>query len=64
MDQPGHPVLIKRYAGQRLYCPARGTYLGRGDLITMANIRETFVVIDAETGDDLTCWYHPITVEH
>jgi polyhydroxyalkanoate synthesis regulator protein len=64
MDQPASPVLIKRYAGQRFYCPAIGAYLGRDDLMTMANNRRTFVVIDADTGNDVTSWYHPIIVEH
>jgi polyhydroxyalkanoate synthesis regulator protein len=63
MDQPGSPVLVRRYAGQRLYRPATGTYLTRDDLITMAKNRETFVVTDAATGDDLTGLYHPILVE-
>jgi polyhydroxyalkanoate synthesis regulator protein len=64
MDQPGQPVLIKRYAGQRLYRPAISTYLTRGDLMTMAKNDEKFVVIDADTGNDVTSWYHPIIVEH
>ncbi len=63
MNECGHPVLIKRYAGRRLYCPAIGTYLERDDLITMADNRRTFAVIDADTGDDVTSWYHPIIVE-
>ena len=64
MDHPGQPVLIKRYAGQRLYRPATGTYLTRGDLMTMAKNGENFVVIDAGTGDHVTSLYHPIIVEH
>jgi polyhydroxyalkanoate synthesis regulator protein len=64
MDQPGQPVLIKRYAGQRLYRPAAGTYLTRSDLMTMAKNGENFVVIDADTGNDVTASYHPIIVEH
>ena len=64
MDQPGQPVLVKRYAGQRLYRPARGTYLTRGDLMTMAKNGERFVVVDAATGHDVTSLYHPIIVEH
>ncbi len=64
MDQPGQPVLVKRYAGQRLYRPATSTYLTRGDLITMARNVEKYVVIDAHTQDDVTSWYHPIIIEH
>jgi len=64
MDQPGQPVIVKRYAGQHVYRPATGTYLTRGDLMTMAKSRESFVVIDARTGDDVTLSYHPIIVEY
>jgi polyhydroxyalkanoate synthesis regulator protein len=64
MDQPGQPVLIKRYAGRRFYRPAAGTYLTRGDLMAMAKNGENFVVIDAGTNEDVTLSYHPISVEH
>jgi polyhydroxyalkanoate synthesis regulator protein len=57
-------VLIKRYAGQRLYDPASSTYLTRDDLIVMAKNGEKFVVIDVDTEDDVTQSYHPIIVEH
>jgi polyhydroxyalkanoate synthesis regulator protein len=63
MDLPGPPAFVKRYAGQRLYRPATGTYLTRGDLITMAKNRGKFVVIDTHTQDDVTSLYHPIIVE-
>ena len=63
MDRPGPPALIRRYAGQRLYRPATGTYLTRGDLITMAKNGEEFVVTDAHTHDDVTFLYQPIMVE-
>lgn len=63
MDPPGEAVLIKRYAGHRLYRPSTGTYLTRGDLMAMAKSREKFVVIDARTRDDVTSSYHPIIVE-
>ena len=64
MDQPGQPVLIKRYAGRRFYRPADGTYLTRGSLMAMAKNGENFVVIDAGTHEDVTLSYHPIIVEH
>ena len=64
MDQPGPPALVNRYAGQRLYRPATGTCLTRGDLMTMAKNGEKFVAIDAHTNDDVTSLYHPIIVEH
>ena len=57
-------MLVKRYAGRRLYGPAASTYLTRDDLITMAKNGEKFVVIDVDTGDDVTYAYHPIIVEH
>jgi polyhydroxyalkanoate synthesis regulator protein len=44
--EPRHgPVFV--YAGQRLYRPAAGTYLTRGDLMTMVKNGEKFVVINA-----------------
>jgi polyhydroxyalkanoate synthesis regulator protein len=64
MDQPRQPVLVERYAGQRLYRPATSTYLTRGDLIAMAENGEKFVVIDADSRDDVTLAYHPIIIEH
>ena len=63
MDQPGPLVLVKRYAGQRLYRPATSTYLTRGDLIAMANNGAKFVVIDAHTHDDVTSLYQPIIAD-
>jgi polyhydroxyalkanoate synthesis regulator protein len=58
------PVLVKRYAGRRLYRPATGAYLTREDLITIAKNGEKFVVIDATTREDVTRCYRPIIVEH
>jgi len=64
MGELESPVLVKRYAGRRLYRPATSAYLTRDDLITMAKNGEEFVVIDADTGDDVTRSYHPIIVAH
>jgi polyhydroxyalkanoate synthesis regulator protein len=58
------PVLVKRYAGRRLYRPATGAYLTREDLIAMTTSGETFVVIDAVTQQDVTSSYRPLMVEH
>jgi hypothetical protein len=58
------PALVKRYAGRRLYRPAVGAYLTRKDLMTMAKNGEDFVVIDADTQEDVTRSYRPIIVEH
>ena len=63
MDRPGPPVLVRRYAGRRLYRPATGTYLTRDDLMAMAKTGVTFIVIDAGTADDVTAFYRPILVE-
>jgi hypothetical protein len=65
--QPGGlapPVLVKRYAGRRLYRPATSAYLTREDLMTMAKDGERFVVIDADTQEDVTRSYRPIIIEH
>jgi polyhydroxyalkanoate synthesis regulator protein len=64
MDQPGQPMIVERYARQRLYHPATAAYLTRDDLMTMAKSGEKFVVIDAHTGDDVTPAYQPIILEH
>jgi len=64
MERPRQPVLIKRHAGQRLYRPATSTYLTRDNLMTMAKNGEKFVVIDADTNDDVTLSYHPIILGH
>ena len=48
------PVVIKQYAGRRLYSPAAGGYLTIGDLGAMVEDEEEFVVYDAATGDDIT----------
>ncbi len=64
MDELERPVLVKRYAGRRLYRPATSTYLTRDDLIAMAKNGEEFIVIDADTQDDVTPSYRPIMVEH
>jgi len=55
-------LLIKRYGGRRLCGPATSAYLTRDDLIAMAKSGEKFVVIDTDTGDDVTSSYHPILV--
>jgi len=64
MGELERPVRVKRYAGQRLYRPASSAYLTRDDLITMTKNSEKFVVIDADTGDDVTRSHYPIIVEH
>lgn len=54
MTEAGTPLLVKRYAGTRLYDPAAGAYLTLGDLALLVENDEAFVVTAAETGEDIT----------
>jgi polyhydroxyalkanoate synthesis repressor PhaR len=47
-------VLIKRYAGRRLYHTEMGAYLSLDDLAEMVEDDQDFAVREAETGDDIT----------
>jgi len=47
-------VLIKRYAGRRLYDTARGTYLTLDDLARMVEDDQDFAVREAQSGEDIT----------
>ena len=47
-------VLIKRYAGRRLYNTVSATYVTLDDLANMILAGERFIVRDAETGTDIT----------
>jgi polyhydroxyalkanoate synthesis repressor PhaR len=47
-------ILIKRYAGHRLYNTVSLTYVSLDDLAEMILGGNRFVVRDAETGDDIT----------
>jgi polyhydroxyalkanoate synthesis regulator protein len=47
-------ILIKRYAGCRLYKPAGSTYVSLVDLAEIILAGHRFKVIDAETGEDVT----------
>ena len=47
-------VLIKRYAGRRLYHTGMGVYLSLDDLAQMVEDDQDFAVRKAETGDDIT----------
>ena len=48
------PVIIRQYAGRRLYNSAAGSYLTIEDLGAMVEDEEEFVVYDAKTGEDIT----------
>ena len=48
------PILVKRYAGSRLYDTVALRYLTVSDLRKWADNDVRFVVVDADTGDDVT----------
>jgi PHB/PHA accumulation regulator DNA-binding domain len=48
------PILIKRYAGRRLYNTATLTYATLDDLANMVLEHRRFVVRDVDTGGDIT----------
>jgi polyhydroxyalkanoate synthesis regulator protein len=62
--EPGPVVRVKLYPHGRLYCPDRAHYLTRSDIVVMTRRGEAFMVIDANTGEDVTFSFHPITVGH
>ncbi len=47
-------ILVKRYAGRRLYDTVNATYITLDDLANMILAGERFSVRDAETGTDIT----------
>ncbi len=47
-------ILIKRYAGRRLYNTVSLTYVTFDDLSQMILDGKRFIVRDAETGNDIT----------
>jgi polyhydroxyalkanoate synthesis regulator protein len=56
MNERSHlrePVLIKRYAGRRLYNTATLTYASLDDLREMALDRVRFMVRESESGEDI-----------
>jgi polyhydroxyalkanoate synthesis regulator protein len=48
------PMLIKRYAGRRLYNTATLTYATLGELRAIADRGQALIVRDAPSGDDIT----------
>ena len=48
------PILVKRYARSRLYDTSAGRYLTISDLRKWTQRAILFVVLDAETGEDIT----------
>ena len=51
---PQSPILVKRYARDRLYDTVAGRYLNVTDLQKWMARAISFVVLDAETGEDIT----------
>jgi polyhydroxyalkanoate synthesis regulator protein len=47
-------ILIKRYAGCRLYSVATSTHVTLGELANMVLNHQRFVIHDADTGRDIT----------
>ena len=54
MTEAGTPLVVKRYAGTRLYDAVAGAYLSLDDLAQRVADDEDFVVTEAETGEDIT----------
>jgi len=48
------PLLVKRYAGRRLYVPAMLAYVSLQDLADMVLQGKRFIVRDSATGEDIT----------
>jgi len=46
-------MLIKRYAGRRLYNTVTLTYATRGELRALAGKGQRLIVRDAQSGDDI-----------
>lgn len=55
MTLPDSPVrLIRKYPNRRLYDTGRSAYIALEDIRALILARETFRVVDARNGDDLT----------
>jgi polyhydroxyalkanoate synthesis regulator protein len=53
-SRAAEPMLIKRYAGHRLYNTATLTYATPDDLRALARKGRRVIVRDARSGDDIT----------
>ena len=54
-ESDSHPsIVVKRYGRTRLYVNAAGRYVSMSDLRAWADENRRFVVIDTETGEDVT----------
>jgi polyhydroxyalkanoate synthesis regulator protein len=52
------PVVIKLYGNRRLYRPDAGAYVTLDDLAAMVEDEEGFMVIEADSGTDITSSIH------
>ncbi|HEY1931223.1 MAG TPA: polyhydroxyalkanoate synthesis regulator DNA-binding domain-containing protein [Acetobacteraceae bacterium] len=48
------PILVKRYAGSRLYDTTNRRYVALDQLREWTTVRAPFLAIDSETGQDIT----------
>jgi polyhydroxyalkanoate synthesis repressor PhaR len=53
-ENPGEPIVIKKYANRRLYNTAKSTYVTLDHLAQMVRDGQDFVVNDAKSGEDIT----------
>jgi len=53
-DSAGAPMLIKRYAGCRLYNTVTLSYATPGELRVLAGKGQRLIVRDPKSGDDIT----------
>src|ERR1700730_6118652 len=51
---PTRPILIKRYAGRRFYRPDVGAYLTLDDIAVMVEDETDFMILEADSGTDIT----------
>jgi polyhydroxyalkanoate synthesis repressor PhaR len=54
MAKPDQPIMIRKYASERLYHGAAGSYVSLDDLATLVEDGDDFVVHDAKTDEDIT----------
>jgi polyhydroxyalkanoate synthesis repressor PhaR len=53
-ENPGKPIVIKKYANRRLYNTATSAYVTLDSLSDMVREGQDFLVQDARTGEDIT----------
>jgi polyhydroxyalkanoate synthesis repressor PhaR len=54
MTKSEKPIVIRKYANRRLYCPGTSSYVTLGDLTRMVKSGKAFVVYDIKTDEDIT----------